>query len=276
MHLFHLSLLATRYLYDVCSSIIVICDLNFFRSDGPLVRLFVDDCAYPSSRLAFTETQNCEPYVRTYWPRSRSLGARFSTSHDLIADLSNVMSNLTPCWPISTVYPHYLVTGSLGVRRPEAYGTELPTLNRATKSLPYRRYAQWWAWLEGRRHRVDGFGKTVGHRKSDSIASSKKIRVANITCFGKIFPYTSYLFRETLRNKNLHRDGIAYWKSSEKGSEEVFLRMLIFIHIYLTLFFPYSFTLYSYKYFLFLFYITKSNKIVLYIREYHPNLDSIL
>lgn len=174
---------------------------------------------------------------------------RFSTSHDLIADLSNVTSNLTPCWPISTVYPHYLVTGSLGVRRPEAYGMELPTLNRATKSLPYRRYAQWWAWLEGRRYRVDGFGKTVGHQKSDSIDSSKKIRVANITCFGKIFPYTSYLFREPLRNKNLYRDGIAHRKSSEKGSEEVFLKMLIFIHIYLTLSLPYSFTLYLHKYF---------------------------
>jgi len=69
------------------------------------------------------------------------------------------------------------------------------------KSLPCYRYVHYWAQLEGPRYRIGGLGKT--HRKSDSIDSSEKIHVADITCFGKIFLRSSYLFRETRRNKNL-------------------------------------------------------------------------
>lgn len=134
MHLFCLFLLATRYLYDVCSSIIVICDLNFFRSNGPLVRLFVDDCAYPSSRLALAKCETAKHMCAriVYRFRSRSLGdqRRFSTSHNLINEHGFIERNVefNPVltnWPISTIYPLYLVTESLRVRRPEAYGAKL-------------------------------------------------------------------------------------------------------------------------------------------------------
>lgn len=51
----------------------------------------------------------------------RSAIRRFAQFNQRARGLSSRTWNLTPCWPISTVYPHYLVTGSPGVRRPGAY-----------------------------------------------------------------------------------------------------------------------------------------------------------
>lgn len=105
---------ARKYLYDLYSSINEI-DLLFIIFSEQYNR------AYSIFKLANLQTScthlfaNLSISIAIFrWPN-----VTVCISTNKRRDLSSRMLNLTPCWPILTIYPHYLVTKCLEVRRPE-------------------------------------------------------------------------------------------------------------------------------------------------------------
>jgi len=129
-------------LANICMTCIVLRDWfvihNFFPNNRIVPILFSSLRTHIIANFMYTFI--CQPDMSISITIFRWLNVTVCISTNKRGDLSSRMLNLTPCWPILTVYPHYLVTECLEVRRPEGlrrswWNRVVPTLNFATLAL---------------------------------------------------------------------------------------------------------------------------------------------